>query len=260
MEWSHLRLTDRIKPGVRVLFVGINPGVRSAQTGHHFAGFSNRFWKLLAESRLVPEPITYVDDARLTEFGFGITNLIARPSPGINDLVPAEYVEGWRILDRKIRRYKPQIVALVGVTLFRAIEPLLAPEVNSQPRRSRAAAKAGPIALGPQSTRMHGARVFVLPNPSGRNANFSYAEMLDAFVALRRAVTAGATGAVSVPRPPRARAAAASAARAAAAAERSRRAGGTDPRTTPSRPDAAPPRTSQHTRAGSRSPDPRRTR
>ena len=142
MEWSHLRLTDRIKPGVRVLFVGINPGVRSAQTGHHFAGFSNRFWKLLAESRLVPEPITYVDDARLTEFGFGITNLIARPSPGINDLVPAEYVEGWRILDRKIRRYKPQIVALVGVTLFRAIEPLLAPEVNSQPRRSRAAAKA----------------------------------------------------------------------------------------------------------------------
>jgi uracil-DNA glycosylase len=176
MEWSHLRLTDRIKPGVRVLFVGINPGVRSAQTGHHFAGFSNRFWKLLAESRLVPEPITYVDDARLTEFGFGITNLIARPSPGINDLVPAEYVEGWRILDRKIRRYKPQIVALVGVTLFRAIEPLLAPEVNSQPRRSRAAAKAdrsraaakaGPIALGPQSTRMHGARVFVCPTRAG---------------------------------------------------------------------------------------------
>src|SRR6187200_2610625 len=178
MEWSHLRLTDRIKPGVRVLFVGINPGVRSAQTGHHFAGFSNRFWKLLTESRLVPEPITYRDDARLPEFGFGITNLIARPSPGINDLVPAEYVEGWRILDRKIRRYKPEIVALVGVTLFRAIEPLLAAEPLSLPRRSRTAAKtgrsravakAGPIALGAQSTRMHGARVFVLPNPSGRN-------------------------------------------------------------------------------------------
>src|SRR6266545_4710554 len=142
MDWRHLRLTDRIKPGVRVLFVGINPGVRSAQTGHHFAGFSNRFWKLLTESGLVPEPITYVDDGKLTEFGYGITNLIARPSPGIGDLSPAEYVEGWKILDRKIRRYRPQVVALVGVTLLRAIEPLLAGELDL-PRRSRAAAEAG---------------------------------------------------------------------------------------------------------------------
>jgi double-stranded uracil-DNA glycosylase len=253
MDWAHLRLTDRIKPGVRVLFVGINPGVRSAQTGHHFAGFSNRFWKLLAESRLVPEPITYVDDTRLTEFGFGITNLIARPSPGINDLVPAEYVEGWRILDRKIRRYKPEIVALVGVTLFRAIEPLLAPDPNS-------ILKSRPIALGPQAARIHGARVFVLPNPSGRNANFSYAEMLDAFVALRRTVQASATGAVNAPPPQRALVDAASAARAAAGAETSRRATGTDRRMTPSQPDAARRRTSRHRRAGSRSRDPRRTR
>ena len=78
-RFEHLRLKDRIKPGVRVLFVGINPGVRSALTGHHFAGFSNRFWKLLAESGLVPEPIGFEADHRLTEFGFGITNLIARP-------------------------------------------------------------------------------------------------------------------------------------------------------------------------------------
>jgi len=271
MDWAHLRLTDRIKPGVRVLFVGINPGVRSAQTGHHFAGFSNRFWKLLTESRLVPEPITYRDDARLPEFGFGITNLIARPSPGINDLVPAEYVEGWRILDRKIRRYKPEVVALVGITLFRAIEPLLT-GAPGLPRRSHVVVKAGA-----QPLRIHGARVFVLPNPSGRNANFSYAEMLDAFVALRRTVTASAEAtasppepgrrrkaggieAVSVPRPPRALADAASAARAATAAERSRRATGTDPRTTPSLPDAARRRTARHTRAGSRSPDPRRLR
>src|SRR5918999_1466079 len=93
-SWSDLRLRDRIAPGVRVLFVGINPGVRSAVTGHHFAGFSNRFWKLLVESRLVPEAITYVDDRRLPEWGLGITNLIPRPSPGINDLRPAEYVAG----------------------------------------------------------------------------------------------------------------------------------------------------------------------
>lgn len=181
-----LRLRDRIKPGVRVLFVGINPGVRSAQTGHHFAGFSNRFWKLLTESGLVPEPIGYVDDARLTEFGFGITNLIPRPSPGIDDLSPAEYVAGWKLLDRKIRRYRPQVVALVGVTLFRAIEPLLAGELD---RTTRAFMKSRPIALGPQPVVIHGARVFVLPNPSGRNANFSYPEMLEAFVALRRTLT-----------------------------------------------------------------------
>lgn len=183
MDWSRLRLEDRIKPGVRVLFVGINPGVRSAQTGHHFAGYSNRFWKLLSESGLVPEPITYLEDARLPEFGFGITNLIARPSPGIGDLAPAEYVEGWKILDKKIRRYRPEVVALVGVTLYRAIEPLLAGEVD---RKTRAMMRARPISLGPQPAVIHGARVFVLPNPSGRNANFSYEEMLAAFVGLRK--------------------------------------------------------------------------
>ena len=124
-DWSALRLRDRIAPDLRVLFVGINPGVRSATTGHHFAGFSNRFWRLLAESRLVPEPITYVDDRRLLEWGLGITNLIARPSPGIDDLRPAEYVDGWKKLERKIAKYRPATVALVGVTLYRAILPHL---------------------------------------------------------------------------------------------------------------------------------------
>jgi TDG/mug DNA glycosylase family protein len=172
-DWSELRLKDRITPDVRVLFVGINPGVRSAVTGHHFAGFSNRFWKLLFESGLVPEPITYEDDDRLPEFGYGITNLIARPSPGIDDLRPVEYVEGWKSLERKIRKHRPEIVALVGVTLYRAILPLLA-TAGRVPKNH-------PIELGPQSEHIHGARVFVLPNPSGRNANFSYTEMLEAF-------------------------------------------------------------------------------
>src|ERR1041385_656065 len=94
-EWSELRLRDRIGPELHILFVGINPGVRSAITGHHFAGYSNRFWKLLADSRLVPKAITYQDDDRLPEWGLGITNLIARPSPGIDDLRPAEYIESW---------------------------------------------------------------------------------------------------------------------------------------------------------------------
>src|SRR5436309_13493966 len=90
------RLKDRVRPPVRVLFVGINPGVRSALTGHHFAGYSNRFWKLLYESRLVPEPITYADDRRLAEWGFGITNLVPRPTPGIDTLRREEYIAGAR--------------------------------------------------------------------------------------------------------------------------------------------------------------------
>jgi TDG/mug DNA glycosylase family protein len=179
--WKDLRLRDRIEPGVRVLFVGINPGVRSAQTGHHFAGYSNRFWKLLTESGLVAEPITYLDDARLPEFGFGITNLIARPSPGIDDLSRREYVEGWKVLSRKVKRHRPQILALVGVTLYRAILPLI--DTSSRPLRARSSV------LGTQPQVVHGARVFVLPNPSGRNANFSYSEMLESFRGLRQLLT-----------------------------------------------------------------------
>ena len=186
-----MRLTDRIAPDVRVLFIGINPGVRSAETGHHFAGPTNRFWKLLWESRLVPEPITYEHDDRLPEFGFGITNIIARPSPGIDVLKPAEYIAGWRILEQKIDRYRPEILAIVGVTVYRAILPLIVASTGEAEAglQSEAGLKPRPTgAIGPQPHVVHGARVFVLPNPSGRNANFSYAEMLDAFRSLRAAI------------------------------------------------------------------------
>ncbi|HVB37157.1 MAG TPA: mismatch-specific DNA-glycosylase [Vicinamibacterales bacterium] len=170
--WSSLRLRDRIRPGVRVLFVGINPGVRSAQVGHHFAGYSNRFWKLLSDARLVPEPIGCEDDGRLPEWGFGITNLVARPTPGISDLTADDYRRGRAALVRKIRRYQPEVVALVGVTLFRALFP--------------DASRGATIACGPRPERLGGVPVFVLPNPSGRNANFSYDEMLQAFRKLKR--------------------------------------------------------------------------
>ena len=151
--------------------MGINPGIRSAQIGHHFAGPSNRFWKLLFDARLVPEPIGTEDDDRLPEWGLGITNLIARATPGIDTLRPNEYVEGERIFRHKVRRWKPRVVAFVGVTLFRS--------VFNRP-------SAVPVVLGAQQERYEGAEVFVLPNPSGRNANFTYAEMLKAFRSLRR--------------------------------------------------------------------------
>jgi TDG/mug DNA glycosylase family protein len=176
-DYTTLRLRDRIAPGVRVLFVGINPGVRSALTGHHFAGPSNRFWKLLYESGLVPEPITFEDDDRLPEFGYGITNIVPRPTPGINDLRPAEYQAGARALVRKITKHKPQVVALVGVTVWRALLEAMG-EKDAKTRK---------VAIGFQH-KLAGTDVFVLPNPSGRNANYSYAEMLGAFKKLKTVV------------------------------------------------------------------------
>lgn len=167
-------LRDRIKPGVRVLFVGINPGVRSALTGHHFAGFSNRFWRLLYESRLVPQPITFEDDDRLPEWGYGITNIVSRATPGIDSIEPDEYIAGRLKLRRKVLRYRPAIIAMVGVTVFRAMYP----------------ERKGSVVLGPQPERIGDTEVFVLPNPSGRNANFTYAEMLAAFRSLKRRLTA----------------------------------------------------------------------
>jgi TDG/mug DNA glycosylase family protein len=166
------KLRDRIRPGVQVLFVGINPGVRSALTGHHFAGFSNRFWKLLFESRLVPERVTCNDDDRLPEWGHGVTNIVARATPGIDTLRPDEYVGGRGRLLAKVRKYRPRVVALVGVTVFRAMFPM----------------HKGSVTLGLQRQMLGDSALFVLPNPSGRNANFSYAEMLAAFKDLKRFV------------------------------------------------------------------------
>jgi double-stranded uracil-DNA glycosylase len=178
-------LRDRIGPGLRVLFVGVNPGMRSAAVGHHFAGPSNRFWKLLYDSTLVPEPVTWSDDDRLPAWGLGITNLVARATPGIGDLHPSELVAGRRALVAKIAWYRPATVALVGVTIYRALFP----------RR----ASAGVVVLGEAPERLAGARVYVLPNPSGRNANYTYAEMLEAFRRLRDAVAVSAGTEVPAP-------------------------------------------------------------
>jgi double-stranded uracil-DNA glycosylase len=158
-------LLDRIRPGVRVLFVGINPGLRSSLTGHHFAGVSNRFWPLLYDAGLVPERLTFEDDDRLPEWGYGITNIVARPTRGSADLRPEEYTRGRVRLRRLVRRHRPQVIALVGVTVFRALFP----------------GHRGAVPCRPYAERFEGAEVVVLPNPSGRNAHFSYAGMLAAF-------------------------------------------------------------------------------
>jgi len=168
---SRKRLTDHIRPGVRILFVGINPSLRSAATGHHFAGYSNRFWRLLFESKLLSEPLTYQDDWRLPDWGLGLTNIIQRPSAGIDALKPSEYATGRKRLVAIVQRYHPHAVALLGVTIYRTLFP------DTRGQR---------ISLGLQPAQLAGVRVFVLPNPSGRNAHYSYKAMLGAFQALRK--------------------------------------------------------------------------
>ncbi|HKT36188.1 MAG TPA: mismatch-specific DNA-glycosylase [Nitrospira sp.] len=165
------RLPDYVQPGVRILFVGINPGLRSAALGHHFAGTSNRFWKLLFDSGLVDEPLSYGEDWRLPEWRLGLTNIIGRSSAGIAELSPLEYQAGLAELERKIRRTRPRTIALLGVTIYRML--------------FRNLCLSNVLDLGPTRARLAGAPVFLLPNPSGRNAHYSYTQMLTAFIALR---------------------------------------------------------------------------
>lgn len=175
---SRRRLADHIRSGVRILFVGINPGLRSAATGHHFAGYSNRFWKLLFESKLVLEPLTYQDDWRLPDWGLGLTNIIQRPSVGIDVLKSRDYVAGRKRLIATVNHYRPHAVALLGVTIYRTLFPEY---------------RIGRIILGPQAKTLAGCPVFVLPNPSGRNAHYSYRTMLTAFRTLRNATNKSVT-------------------------------------------------------------------
>ena len=173
MKQSNVALPDYLQPGLRILFVGINPGLKSAAVGHHFAGPSNRFWKLLYESGLINIRLTYQEDYRLPEWGLGLTNIIGRESAGIDALDSAEYRAGLDVLEQKIIRYRPRTIALLGVTIFRMVFPS---EGNS----------AGPLALGLTNARLSGAPVFLLPNPSGRNAHYSYQVTLTAFRTLRK--------------------------------------------------------------------------
>ena len=186
-DWESRTLPDRLGPDLRVLFVGINPGARSASVGHHYAGHSNRFWRLLHESRLVPEPLTWRDDERMLEWGYGLTNFVTRPTRGSAELTRADHAAGGQRLEALVRHWRPGLVALVGVTVYRTLVP--------------SARRGGERVLGRRPERIGDAEVFVLPNPSGRNAAYTHAEMLAAFRALRRMITAGANRHRSEPPP-----------------------------------------------------------
>lgn len=175
----------------RILFVGINPGLRSETLGHHFAGRGNPFWRLLHAAGLTPVELAPAEGRRLTTYGLALTNVVPRATRSAAELGPEEFAAGRAALLRKIRRWRPAVVALVGVTLYRQVFP--------EARGGGAGAKAETVA---------GARVFVLPNPSGLNASFpGFRHKLVWFEALRRFVDGITAPAASAPRPPRAAAA-----------------------------------------------------
>jgi TDG/mug DNA glycosylase family protein len=164
-----VKLPDIVAPDLRILFVGINPGARSGALGHHFAGKGNPFWRLLHAARLVDEPLTFLDERRLLTWRLGITNLCARTTRTAAELRPDELASGARLLQRKIKRLRPQVVALLGLTLYRQLFPSGAP------------------GAGEKAERIGDSWLFVLPNPSGLNASFpGFREKLIWFQRLKR--------------------------------------------------------------------------
>jgi TDG/mug DNA glycosylase family protein len=167
---ANRRLPDRLCPEPLILFVGINPSLTSGLLGHHFAGPGNPFWRLLYAAGLVPEPLTFKDDVRLPEYGLALTNLVARPTREASEIRSEEYAHGRRSLARTIARARPHVAAFVGVTAYRQF---------FGPRASRG--------CGPKSEQIGSARVFVLPNPSGRNEAFpGFQDKLTWYRRLRR--------------------------------------------------------------------------
>lgn len=163
------RLTDIVAPDLRALFVGINPGLRSAALGHNFAGKGNPFWRLLYAARLIDRPLTFSDERALLDYGLGITNLCARPSRSASELTRKELAAGARLLERRVRRYQPRAVVFVGLTIYQQIFGR-----NATP------------GAGGKLQRFGGAPVFVVPNPSGLNASFpGFQHKLIWFEALR---------------------------------------------------------------------------
>lgn len=113
-------LRDYLAPNLEIVFVGLNPGAYSDKMGHYFARSTNLFWTALYESGLVAERLTPADDVRINEFGFGLTDLVARVTPNIDSLAKDEFVAGGKILREKIVFYSPRIACFVGLTGYRA--------------------------------------------------------------------------------------------------------------------------------------------
>ena len=161
---------DVIAPNLRVLFCGINPGLYSGATGHHFARPGNRFWPTLYQAGFTPRLLTPAEERELLDSGYGITNLVARATATAEELSADELMAGRQRLESKVRRYKPQVLAVLGIGAYRT------------------AFAQKTTRLGRQPERLADAIVWVLPNPSGLNAHYQLADLLSHFQVLREVV------------------------------------------------------------------------
>ncbi|MFI9289224.1 G/U mismatch-specific DNA glycosylase [Streptomyces werraensis] len=164
---------DVVADGLRVLFCGINPGLMTAATGHHFARPGNRFWPALHRSGFTPRLLPPSEQRELLSYGLGITNVVARATARADELTAEEYREGGRELAVKVARLRPRWLAVLGVTAYRAA---------FDDRNAK---------VGPQVRTIGESRVWVLPNPSGLNAHWTLATLAEEFARLREAAEQG---------------------------------------------------------------------
>ncbi|WP_046780811.1 G/U mismatch-specific DNA glycosylase [Streptomyces yangpuensis] len=162
-------LPDVVAGGLRVLFCGINPGLLSAATGHHFARPGNRFWPVLHLSGFTPRRLAPAEQEELLNYRLGITNVVARATARADELSAEEFREGGRILTAKVERLRPQWLAVVGVTAYRTAFG----ERTTQ--------------IGPQERTIGSTRIWALPNPSGLNAHWTAESMAQEYARLREA-------------------------------------------------------------------------
>ena len=164
------RVKDVIAPGLAVLFCGINPGLWTSYTGHHFAGPGNRFWKALYQGGFTPRILKPAEKRELLDYGVGITNVVPRATATAAELSNADFVSGGKRLVAKLHKYRPQALAVLGVGAFRA------------------AFGARDARIGEQAERIATTRIWVMPNPSGLNQNYSVEQMGKLFAELREEV------------------------------------------------------------------------
>ena len=158
---------DVIAPELRVLFCGINPGLYTAWSGHHFARPGNRFWPTLHAAGFTERVYHPSEERRLLERGYGITNVVPRTTATAAELTPEEIVAGGRALAANVERWRPRVLAVLGVTVYRV--------AFDRPR----------AAIGLQDETIGETAVWVLPNPSGLNAHYQRGELARLFAELR---------------------------------------------------------------------------
>jgi TDG/mug DNA glycosylase family protein len=154
---------DLLAPGLTILFCGINPGLYSAATGHHFARPGNRFWPALHRAGFTPRQLAPDEEAELLKWGYGMTVIVRRGTATAAELKDEEFRTGARGLVRKVRKYRPRMLAVLGVGAYRA----------AFGRKT--------ATLGLQQERIGETEIWLLPNPSGLNANYQLADLTRLF-------------------------------------------------------------------------------